>query len=227
MRTHVVFLAIAVMLFSLLTAERAAAQLMSRCVENSPERRGELGCSIIEDKLLPDGLKAPLFWHIDRFDSAERARTVVGPASVSFEAAGTTWLMTIESQISDHHGGRHVAQVGPLQLPRAAKYSMQALSAVFTPGMYSLAHHHSGVEAVYVVEGEACYERPTRALKLRKGETVALSDGYADACGGHRFDTSLRLGGHPVRRGATSDDADGARNGTSARRMQVVLAALS
>ena len=177
MRTHVVFLAIAVMLFSLLTAERAAAQLMSRCVENSPERRGELGCSIIENKLLPDGLKAPLFWHIDRFDSAERARTAVGPASVSFEAAGTTWLMTIESQISDHHGGRHVAQVGPLQLPRAAKYSMQALSAVFTPGMYSLAHHHSGVEAVYVVEGEACYERPTRALKLRKGETVALPTG--------------------------------------------------
>src|SRR5204863_4839598 len=113
MRTHVVFLAIAVMLFSLLTAERAAAQLMSRCVENSPERRGELGCSIIENKLLPDGLKEPLFWHIDRFDSAERARMTVGAAGVAFDAVGTSWLMTIEAQTSDHHGGRHVAQVGP------------------------------------------------------------------------------------------------------------------
>jgi len=70
-----------------------------------------------------------------------------------------------------------VAQVGPLQLPRAAKYSMQVMSAVFTPRMYSLAHHHSGVEAVYVIEGEACYETPTRTFKLRDGETLALPAG--------------------------------------------------
>src|SRR5712664_3495427 len=83
-------------------------KLMATCVENSPERRGEVGCSIIENKLLPDGLKEPLFWHIDRFDSAEHARKAVGPASVAFEADGTSWLMTLESQTSDHHGGRHV-----------------------------------------------------------------------------------------------------------------------
>jgi hypothetical protein len=29
----------------------------------------------------PEGLKEPLFWHIDRFDSAERARTAAGPAT--------------------------------------------------------------------------------------------------------------------------------------------------
>jgi len=177
MKTHATCWTIAVMLLSVVPLNLAAAQLMPTCVENSPERRGELGCSIIENKLLPDGLKGPLFWHIDRFDSSERARTAVGPASVAFEAAGTSWLMTIESKTSDHHGGRHVAQVGPLQLPRAAKYSMQVMSAAFTPRMYSLAHHHSGVEAVYVIEGEACYETPTGALKLRKGETLALPAG--------------------------------------------------
>jgi len=51
---------------------------------------------------------------------------------------------------------------------------MQVLSAVFSPGMYSLVHRHSGVEAVYVLEGEACYETPTRAATLRKGETLAM-----------------------------------------------------
>jgi quercetin dioxygenase-like cupin family protein len=51
---------------------------------------------------------------------------------------------------------------------------MVAQSAAFMPGMYSLVHHHSGVEAVYVVEGEACFETPTRAAKLHKGETLAL-----------------------------------------------------
>ena len=85
--------------------------------------------------------------------------------------------MTIESSTSDHHGGRHVTHVGPLPLPRAPRYTMVVQSAVFTPGMYSLVHHHSGVEAVYVVEGEACYETPTRAAKLQKGETLALPGG--------------------------------------------------
>ena len=54
---------------------------------------------------------------------------------------------------------------------------MLVQSAVFTPGMYSLVHHHSGVEAVYVIDGEACYETPTRAAKLQKGETLALPGG--------------------------------------------------
>ena len=96
---------------------------------------------------------------------------------MAFEAAGTPWLMTIESQTSDHHGGRHVAQAGPLPLPRAPKYSMQVMSAAFMPGIYSLVHHHSGVEAIYVIKGEACYETPARAFKLRKGETLALPGG--------------------------------------------------
>lgn len=177
MATQMTFPAIVAALLSVLTPKTAVAQLMSTCVENSPERRGEIGCSIIESKVLPDGLKEPLFWHIDRFDSLERARAAVGLASIAFEAAGTSWLMTIESQTSDHRGGQHVEQVGPLPLPKAPKYSMQVLSAAFKPGMYSLVHHHSGVEAVYVIEGEACYETPTRAYRLRKGETLAMAGG--------------------------------------------------
>ena len=40
--------------------------------------------------------------------------------------------------------------------PRAARYAMQVNSAAFAPGMYTLVHHHSGVEAFYVLEGEQC-----------------------------------------------------------------------
>ena len=157
-----------------LTPQTAVAQLMSTCAPDSPERRGDIGCSIIESKTLPEGLEAPVFWHIDRFDSPERARAAVGPASMAFDAAGAWWLMTIEREATNHHGGQHVTRVGPLPLPRAAKYAMVVQSAVFLPGMYSLPHHHSGVEAVYVVEGEACFETPTRAARLQKGETLAL-----------------------------------------------------
>lgn len=176
MTLHNVFPATA-FLVAALHANMASAQLMSSCTENSPERRGELGCSIVESKLLPADLKQPVFWHIDRFDSLDRARAAVDATSVAFEAAGTAWLMTIEGRYSDHHGGKHVAQVGPLPLPKASRYSMVVQSALFAPGMYSLAHHHSGVEAVYVIEGEACYETPSRGVTLRQGETVALPAG--------------------------------------------------
>ena len=164
--------ALAVLL--MLTSNTAAAQLMSTCAADSPERRGGIGCSIIESKPLPDGLTALVFWHIDRFDSLDAARAARGPSSIAFDAAGTSWLMTIESDTSNHHGGRHVTHVGPLPLPKATKYAMVAQSAAFMPGMYSLPHHHSGVEAVYVVEGEACYETPTRAATLQVGETLSL-----------------------------------------------------
>ena len=158
----------------ILMTHSAVAQLMSTCVADSPERRGEIGCSLIQSKPLPEGLTEPVFWHIDRFDSPDRARNAVGPASIAFDTAGAWWLMTIERDTTDHHGGQHVTHVGPLPLPRAARYAMTVQSAIFTPGMYSLPHHHSGVEAVYVLEGEACYETPTRAAKLQQGETLAL-----------------------------------------------------
>jgi len=166
-----------VIVLSLIIANTTTAQLAPPCVENSPERRGEFGCSIIENKLLPEGLRGPLFWHIDSFNSLDRARAAVAPASVAFEAAGRSWLMTIESKTSDHHGGRHVTEVGPLPLPRAARYSMQVLSSRFKPGTYSSVHHHSGVEAIYVIEGEACYETPTRVFRLSKRDTVFIPTG--------------------------------------------------
>ena len=155
----------------------AMTQLMSTCAERSPERRGELGCTVLEDKLMPAGLTGPLLWHIDRFDTFERARAAVGATSIAMEAGGIAWLMTLEASASNHHGGTHVTHVGPLPLPKADRYSMLVQSARFAPGMYSLPHHHSGVEAVYVIEGEGCYETPDRGFAVRKGDTLALPAG--------------------------------------------------
>ena len=153
------------------------AQLAPRCTENSPERRGGVGCSVVEIKELPVDLNRPLFWHIDRFDSLGHARSAVGPVSIALDAAGTSWLLTFESDTSQHHGGDHVAHIGPLQLGSAANYTVQVLAAAFTPGMYTAVHHHSGVEAIYVIEGRACLETDARAFSLRKGETLTIAAG--------------------------------------------------
>ena len=168
---------------SILMTNTVSAQLMSTCVPDSPERRCEIGCSIIQSKALPEGLTEPVFWHIDRFDSPERARAAAGPASIAFDAAGNWWLMTIERETTDHHGGQHVTRVGPLPLPRATRYAMVVQSALFLPGMYSLPHHHPGVEAIYVLEGEACYETlPNLHLRMEEGKGPSSSRGSACRC---------------------------------------------
>lgn len=163
--------------FLILTTRPASAQLEPQCVENSPERRGEIGCSFVENKPLPENLKEPLFWHIDRFDSGERARAAVGAASIALEAHGGWWLLTIESRTNDHHGGRHVTQVGLPPLAPAPKYSMLVISAYIPAGLTSRIHLHSGVEAFYTVDGEQCLETETRAYRMPKGESLAVPAG--------------------------------------------------
>ena len=168
---------IATIVIPILVAATSSAQLEPSCVANSPERRGEVGCSLVEDKLLPTSLKGPLFWHIDRFDSGAGARAAVGPASVAFKAHGTWWLMTIESEIDDHHGGQHVTRVALPVLPPAPKYSMLVISAYIPAGLTSRIHTHSGVDGFYVVDGEQCLTTPERAYKMQKGGTLVLPAG--------------------------------------------------
>lgn len=153
------------------------AQEEPLCVENSPERRGEIGCSVIETKLLPANLKEPVFWHIDRFQNGEAARAAVDATSVAFEAHGSWWLMSVKSESSDHHGGEHVAQIKLSPLPPAASYSMRILSAYIPAGMTSRVHFHSGVESIYTVDGEQCVETKERAIRIEKGEAAVLPTG--------------------------------------------------
>jgi hypothetical protein len=82
-----------IVLLALLVAMPARAQEEPMCVENSPERRGEIGCSIVETKRLPNPVKEPIFWHIDQFESPQNAKAGIGPSSIAFEAHGTWWLM--------------------------------------------------------------------------------------------------------------------------------------
>ena len=55
-----------VAVLSILAPNIWAAQLMSTCAPDSPERRGQIGCTVFPTKPLPEGLTQPVFWHIDR-----------------------------------------------------------------------------------------------------------------------------------------------------------------
>lgn len=148
-----------------------------KCTEDSPERRGEEGCTILANRTLLGSVAKPVYWHIDQFDSLEAAKKAAGPDSVAAEAHGGTWLMSVEAQTEDHHGGRHVAAIGPLALRIAGRYSMRVQSSLLKPGSMSPVHTHPGPEVIYVVGGEQCTETPEVGQRLGAGQSYVVPDG--------------------------------------------------
>lgn len=148
-----------------------------RCTEDSPERRGEEGCTILAHRPLLGSLEKPVYWHIDRLDSLEAAKKAAGPDGVAAEAHGAVWLMAVEARPEDHHGGRHVAAIGPLALSAAGRYSMRVQSSLLKPGSTSPVHTHPGPEVLYLVDGEQCTETLGHGERLRAGQSYVVPDG--------------------------------------------------
>ncbi|HEU5162106.1 MAG TPA: cupin domain-containing protein, partial [Thermoanaerobaculia bacterium] len=145
-----------------------------KCTENSPERRGEEGCTILANRPLVGPLGKPGYWHLDRFDSLESAEQAAGPDSVAAEAHGGVWLMTVEAQPEDHRGGHHVAAIGPLAISAVGRYSMRVQSSLLMPGSASPIHTHPGPEVIYVVDGEQCAETPEMGHRVAAGSAVVV-----------------------------------------------------
>jgi quercetin dioxygenase-like cupin family protein len=148
-----------------------------KCIENSPERHGEEGCSILANRLLVASPQTPTYWHVDRFDSLKAAESAAGPDGVPVEAHGAAWLLTVEPRTEEHRARSHVAWVGPLALPAAERYLMRVQSSLLRPGTTTPVHTHSGPEVFYIVAGEQCLETPEIALHLTAGETRVLPAG--------------------------------------------------
>ena len=146
-------------------------------MENSPERRGEEGCTILADRPWSGPHADTLYWHLDRFDSLAEAMRATGPGGVAAEAHRYSWLMTIETKIENHHGGHHVAWIGPLVLPTANSYSMRVMSSLLMPGSTTPVHTHSGPELFYIVDGEQCLDTPEKGYKLSAGQVFIIPSG--------------------------------------------------
>jgi quercetin dioxygenase-like cupin family protein len=145
-----------------------------KCMENSPERRGEEGCTILTDRLLVGTLTKTLYWHIDRFESLEAAIKVAGPNSVATEAHGSFWLLTVETTAEEHHAGQHVAQLGPFDLAPADRYKMRVLSSLLEPGSTTPIHTHSGPEVFHIVDGEQCIEMSEAGRHVVTGQSYVV-----------------------------------------------------
>jgi quercetin dioxygenase-like cupin family protein len=133
------------------------------------QRVGEVGCWIIVDELVGRLQDDPAFWHLDTFPTRAAAEAAKRRGAAVIEALGKIWLMTIANADYRAASGEHVAHIGPLPVSAAVEYSATYMEAVFTPGMESGTHTHSGPEAWYTMAGETCLETPDGLLIGRAG----------------------------------------------------------
>jgi len=129
-------------------------------------RTQEIGCWILADNLVGQLTKARVFWHLDTYPTRLAAEADKGPRGTVVESFGKVWLMTIEDEDWRPAHGDHVAEIGPLPVVAAEKYSAQFMEADFTPGMTAPAHIHSGPEAWYAVGGETCLETSDGRMQI-------------------------------------------------------------
>jgi hypothetical protein len=133
------------------------------------QRTREAGCWIIVDEPVGRLSAEPMFWHLDAFPTRQAADAAKRPGAVVINALGKTWLMTIADVGYRVGSGDHIAHIGPLPVSATIDYSATYMEAIFTPGMESSTHTHSGPEAWYTFTGETCLETPEGRMVGRAG----------------------------------------------------------
>lgn len=164
------------LIFLVIILPQAATPAVS-CTPDSPERRGEPGCSILAVRPLAPGRGESVYWHVDAFDSLASAQRAAGPSGFAFSAHGLAWVVRVERDTSAHRAPAHRAWVGPIPLLPNRSYMMQIMSAYFLPGQHSQVHTHSGPEAWYVVAGEQCLETPSHVMRASVGQGAIVAAG--------------------------------------------------
>jgi len=142
----------------------------------SSERTQDVGCWILANDAVGELVGTEAFWHLDTFATREAANSMRTKRSSVLEAFGKVWLLTIEDHDWRAPGGEHVTTIGPLPISPGV-YSAQYMEAVFSPGMTSATHTHSGPEAWYTVAGETCLETPSGKQVGRAGGPAVIIPG--------------------------------------------------
>src|SRR6266849_10983774 len=142
------------------------------------ERTTEVGCWILADQPVGRAMQAEVFWHLDVYPTRSEAEKAKGPNGTVVESLGKVWLLTIQKAgWRPALKGERIAEIGPLPVNVGEQYSALFMEAVFTPGMTSAVHTHSGPEAWYTLAGETCLETPGGKFVGRAGGPPVIVPG--------------------------------------------------
>jgi uncharacterized RmlC-like cupin family protein len=126
---------------------------------------------IIEKKLdhLPAG---PLYWQLETFPTLAEAQAAAGPAALAAEVAGKAWLFTLGAKGAVAHGGKRVAEIGPVAPVAAPAYLLRVNLASAPSGARTKTHSHPGSEAFYVLAGELSQKTPHGTSTAEAGQSM-------------------------------------------------------
>ena len=142
------------------------------------ERKAEVGCWILSQDSVGVLSQPQAFWHLETFPTRAAALAAKTARGTVLESLGKVWLLTIERSDWRPNGGDHVATIGPLPVRAGGEYAAQYMEAIFSPGMTSSVHIHSGPEAWYTAAGETCLETPNgKQVGRAGGPPVIVPDG--------------------------------------------------
>lgn len=158
-------------------ALHSASPIPGGCQERAEDNEGRIGCYLNVSH--PMGrLPASVYWHIDEFQSAERAATSKTAASAVVRAHGRIFLQTINGDPGWRpNGGNRLASIGPFPAVQGADLVARFMEARTPPGMTTRPHTHSGVEAWYMLEGSQCLETPDGAKVVPAGQSTWVPEG--------------------------------------------------
>jgi hypothetical protein len=136
---------------------------------------------------LPAG---PLYWKIERFPTLQAAeRAPVSSYALIASIADRHWLFTLGARGAAAHGGTAVAEIGPIEAPRAKAYLLRVSHAGGPAGSRTAAYKRVGSEATYVLSGQISQRTPRGMVAAAAGAvlngapevtTQTMSSGAAD-----------------------------------------------
>jgi quercetin dioxygenase-like cupin family protein len=141
------------------------------------ERTTEVGCWIITHTELGTLPGQTTFWHLNKFATRAAAEAAKGKRGTVVESLGQVWLFTIDAPGSVPTAGTHVAKIGPIPVRPGVRYTALYMEAIFTPGMTTRAHRHSGAEAWHTISGETCLETSEGKMIGRPGNPIIVREG--------------------------------------------------
>jgi quercetin dioxygenase-like cupin family protein len=146
------------------------------CNVPAAERKGEIGCYLSASQELGALPQGPWYWHLDTYPTRVAADAASGPRGTVVETFGKIWLYTIAEE-RWRGGGAHVATIGPLATELGKNYTARYMEAVFSEGMHSTVHRHSGAEAWFLLSGAQCLETPDGVIIAHAGESALVPQG--------------------------------------------------
>jgi hypothetical protein len=117
---------------------------------------------------------SPVYWRIEVFPSfsAAAARANNDRYALAARVSGRNWLFTLGGPDQRTPGGRTVAVIGPIAIPRASRYLLKINHAGGPPGSETPVHTHPGAEAIYVLKGQISQRTPMGTMNAGPAQTV-------------------------------------------------------